>query len=176
MFASFRSALHAAIGALALVASEAAAIGVADLIGQQAHNLSGQTVGYVDELIVDINAGRMLYVIVNRDQGYATLPMRAIEEITARERLQFDMSLANTAARPGRGADPHLRRAGKLIGQTVELPQAGRLGVIHDLEFEPATGLVTRVVVATPEGRLGYPASVLVRGRFSPATRWQPEQ
>lgn len=176
LFAQLRPVLRAAICALALVATEAGAIGVAELIGERAHNLSGQTVGFVDELIVDVNAGRMLYVIVNRDQGYATLPVRAIEEVTARERLQFDMSLANSAARLGPGANPHLRRAGKLIGQAVELPDGSRLGVIHDLEFEPETGLVTRVVVATGEGTLGYPASVLVRGRFSPATRWPSEQ
>lgn len=173
---SLRSGLWAAVGVLVLAVSPAGAASIGELIGERVENLRGETVGHVDELIVDINAGRVLYVIVDRKQGYATLPIGAIERVLPREHVRLDMSLSSSPADLRAGADPRFRRAGKLIGQEVEIPRAGRLGVIHDLEFEPDTGLVTRVDVGTVDGTRGFPASVLSRGRFSPATRWHSEK
>jgi len=48
------------------------------LIGAEAKDLRGAAVGTVEDLILDVRDGRVLYVIVDGRQRYFTLPIRAL--------------------------------------------------------------------------------------------------
>jgi sporulation protein YlmC with PRC-barrel domain len=98
------------------------------------------------------------------------LPVRAFDE-----RMRLGMDLANAAARDKSQDDPKLRRAAKLIGQSVTNPGDGQIGTIADIEFDLQSGRVEQVLVDTEQGRRNMPASVLTNGRFPPLTRWQAE-
>jgi sporulation protein YlmC with PRC-barrel domain len=158
------------VGAAWLPAMQARAAAVSGLLGDPVENLRGEKVGVVEELIVDVSAGRVAYVIVDSAEKFYTLPVRAFDE-----RMRLSMELSNAVARHKSPEDPKLRRAGKLIGQPVTNPGDGRIGTITDIEFDPETGQVEDVVVETPQGRRNMPAAVLAHGRFPPLTRWQVE-
>ena len=141
------------------------------LIGVEAKDLRGAAVGTVEDLIVDVRDGRVLYVIVDAQQRYFTLPIRALSDRQGAARL--DMRLAGEVAHTD---EPRFRRAARLIGQPLEHPGGERIGTIADIEFDPAQGRVEHVVVSTAQNKTAhFPASVLAHGRFPPLTRWQAE-
>ena len=169
MFPGFlRAAALAA--ALSFAATPAGAIGIGELIGERVEDRDGIPVGFVQELIVDTGTGRVVYIVVATVSGdeYHSLPLRALRNITTSKRLEVDMALAGTAAIATTLSGTRLRRASRLIGARIEDPG----GVIHDLGFEPRTGLLTRVEIATADGgRRDYPASILSRNPLPPPTR-----
>jgi sporulation protein YlmC with PRC-barrel domain len=164
---------HIAIAAFAaLAAGPAAALEATSLLDRTVVDLQGETIGPVEELIVDVRAGRVVYVVIDGEQRFHTLPVGALDE-----RLRVDMAQVNQAVRDtAPREDPRYRRARKLIGQPVTHPGDGRIGEIADIEFDVDSGRVERVVVATAAGRRNMPAAVLAHGRFPPLTRWQVEQ
>jgi sporulation protein YlmC with PRC-barrel domain len=153
-----------------LPATQAGAATVSGLLGDAVQNLRGEKVGAVEELIVDVRAGRVVYVVVDSAEKFYTLPVRAFEE-----RLRLNMDLSNAVAHDKSREDPKFRRAGKLIGQQVTNPGDGRIGKIADIEFHLQSGRVEQVVVETDQGRRNMPPAVLAQGRFPPLTRWQVE-
>lgn len=156
---------------LILLPAYAGAATVGALLGQPVLNLQNERVGTVDELIIDVSGGRLVYVIVHDRGEFHTLPVRAFRG----EQLRIaQMDLASAAARID-SADVRLRRAGRLIGQPVTQPGGGEVGAIADIEFDLASGEVQRVLVQTSEGRRGMPPAVLAHGRFPPLTQWQVE-
>lgn len=156
---------------LGLVASAGAqAAAVSEVIGERLRDTRGGPVGVVRDLIVDVREGRVLYVIVEGPERFATLPVRALDE-----RLRVDMSLAGSTARSAEQADPRFRRAARLLGQDVEHTGGARIGTIGDIEFEPGSGRVEHVVLHTEQGARNFPAGVLAQGRFPPLTRDQAE-
>ena len=159
-----------AMAAAWLLPMAALAAQMQDLLGQPVQALNGERVGAVQDLIVDVDAGRVLYVIVQGGQAFHTLPVRALDE-----RLRLDMDLANAMARDQNRDDPKFRRAARLVGQPVEQPGGPRIGTIADIEFDLESGQVERVVVSTSDGPRDMPASVLAQGHFPPLTRWQAE-
>lgn len=164
--------LAAALLALALsLPAEAHAMAAGVLIGAEAKDLSGAAVGTVEDLIVDVRGGRVLYVIVDGPQRYFTLPIRALREREGTARL--DMQLAGEVAHTD---EPRFRRAARLIGQPLERPGGERIGTVADIEFDAADGRVEQVVVSTGQGSTAqFPPGVLAHGRFPPLTRWQAE-
>lgn len=169
MTATLRLAALACAIALAPAAAAAATAGA--LLGAPALDARGAPVGEVEELIVDVRDGRVLYVIVDSRGEFLTLPVRALR--VAGERAVLDMSEAGEIARTG---EPHLRRAGRLIGQPLHRPGGARLGTIVDFELDPAAGRIERVLVDTDDGeRVRFPPGVLAHGRFPPLTRWQAD-
>lgn len=164
-----RRYLTASLLALLPLAAGAASVGA--LLGEPVVNQRNQRVGTVDELIIDVSGGRLVYVIVADGGRFHTLPIRAFRG----EQLRIaQMDLASAAARV-ESADVRLRRAGRLIGQPVTQPGGGEVGAIADIEFDLASGEVQRVLVQTSEGRRGMPPAVLAHGRFPPLTQWQVE-
>jgi sporulation protein YlmC with PRC-barrel domain len=157
----------ATLGLMLLSLTANAAL-VREMLGDPVQNLRGEEVGTVEELIVDVRAGRVVYVVIDSVERFYTLPVRAFDE-----RTRLDMALSEAAARDASPEDPKFRRAGKLIGQPVANPGGARIGKIADIEFDPESGRVERVVVDTGQGRHNMPASVLAHGRFPPLTRWQ---
>jgi sporulation protein YlmC with PRC-barrel domain len=163
--------LAAALWALALsLPAGALAAAAGALIGAPAQDRNGAAVGTVEDLIVDVREGRVLYVIVEAPERYLTLPVRALR--TQGGEAILDLSLAGEVAR---ARDPRFRRAARLIGQPLENPGGERIGTIADIEFDPARGRVERVVVNVDGGKANFPPSVLAHGRFPPLTRWQVE-
>jgi sporulation protein YlmC with PRC-barrel domain len=164
--------LAAALLALALsLPAEAGAMAAGVLIGAAAKDQRGAQVGTVEDLIVDVRDGRVLYVIVDGPQRYFTLPIRALREREGAARL--DMRLAGEIAHSD---EPRFRRAARLIGQPLEHPGGERIGTIADIEFDAGDGRVEHVVVSTVAGGSAhFPASTLAHGRFPPLTRWQVE-
>jgi sporulation protein YlmC with PRC-barrel domain len=163
-----RLSLAAALFALALSLPAAAGVMAAGtLIGRTLAAVEGGEAGTVEDLIVDVREGRVLYVIVEDADRYFALPVRALQAHAGEVRL--DMNEAGEIARTD---DPRLRRAGRLIGQPLENPNGARIGTIADFEFDPAKGRVERVVVAVDGGEANFPPSVLAHGRFPPLTRW----
>jgi sporulation protein YlmC with PRC-barrel domain len=161
---------HFLLAALLLAAMPAGAVTVGALLGDPVKNLEGVQLGVIDDFIVDVRAGRVLYVIVEgRGRGY-TLPVRALDE-----RLRLDMDFANSLARDDSPQDPRFRRAGRLIGQPVNHPRGERIGTISEIEFDLQSGNVKQVVAQTAQGARNLPPSVLAHGRFPPLTRWQVE-
>lgn len=158
------------VAAAWLPLKEAAAAKVGALLGDAVHNLEGVKLGEVDDFIVDVRAGRVLYVIVEGTGRSYTLPIRALDE-----RMRIDMDLSNSLARDKSRQDPKFRRAGRLIGQPVTSPGDGRVGTIADIEFDFQSGEVEQVEVRTPEGERSLPPGVLAHGRFPPLTQWQVE-
>jgi sporulation protein YlmC with PRC-barrel domain len=151
--------------------AEAGAMAAGVLIGAEAKDLRGAAVGTVEDLIVDVRDGRVLYVIVDGPQRYLTLPIRALRERDGAPRL--DMQLAGEIAHTD---EPRFRRAARLIGQPLQHPGGERIGTIADIEFDPRHGGVEQVVVSTEQGGTAhFPASALAHGRFPPLTRWQAE-
>ena len=159
----------AAFCLLCLGAAQAASVN--DLVGNAAYDLKGQRIGVIEELVLDVREGRVLYVIVDRPEQYDTYPIRAL-----REDAHVDTSAAGRIARPEAQNEIRLRRAGRLIGEPVNAPGGAKFGVIADIEFDPASGRVREVLVLTDRGTVGVPASVLAHGRFPPLTRFQVEQ
>lgn len=49
------------------------------MVGSPIENRSGERVGKVDDLIVDVRAGRVLYVIVDSQGRFYTLPIHQWE-------------------------------------------------------------------------------------------------
>lgn len=163
--------LAALLFALALsLPAEAGVMAAGTLIGRTLQDVAGARAGTVEDLIVDVRDGRVLYVIVDADGRYLTLPIHALHAQGAEVRL--DMSDAGEIAPTD---DPRLRRGARLIGQPLENPNGGRIGTISDFEFDPAKGRVERVVVAVEGGEANFPPGVLAHGRFPPLTRWQAE-
>jgi sporulation protein YlmC with PRC-barrel domain len=167
-----RASLAAALLALVLsLPAEAGAMAAGVLIGAEAKDPRGAAVGTVEDLILDVRDGRVLYVIVNAQQRSFTLPIRALREREGAARL--DMRLAGEIAHAD---EPRFRRGARLIGQPLEHPGGERIGTIGDIVFEPGDGGVEQVVVSTAPGTTAQlPASVLAHGRFPPLTRWQAE-
>lgn len=155
---------------LALAATQAYAIGVSEVIGAQAKSLEGKSVGALQDLIIDVRAGRVLYVIVEGAQRHVTLPLRALGDGMA-----LDMSLAGAVARIPSQSDPRFRRAAKLLGQSVVHTGGEPIGTIRDIRFDRESGRIEDVVLETDQGPRDFPASVLAHGRFPPLTRWQVE-
>ena len=143
---------------------------VSELLADAVHAQSGEEVGAVEDLLVDVRAARMVYVIVEAQDRFYTLPIRALDE-----RLRLDMDLASAAARQPGEDDPKFRRAARLLEQPVDNPGDGEVGRIAGIEFDPRSGEVQHVVVQTDQGLRNFPASVLAHGRFPALTRWQVE-
>ena len=163
--------LAAVLFAFALsLPAEAGVMAAGALIGRTLQDLEGDKAGTVEDLIVDVRDGRVLYVIVDAAGRYFTLPIRALRAAGGEVRL--DTSDAGEIARTD---DPRLRRAARLIGQPLENPNGARIGTISDFEFDPAQGRVERVVVAVDGGEANFPPGVLAHGRFPPLPRWQAE-
>lgn len=141
-----------------------------NLIGKPVKALDGERLGSVEDLIVDVEGERVVYVIVHGAERFYTLPLRALDE-----RLRLNMELANALARDASPQDAQFRRAAKLIGQPVEQPGGPRIGTITDIDFDLASGRVEQVLVTTSEGLRYMPAAVLAQGHFPPLTRWQAE-
>jgi sporulation protein YlmC with PRC-barrel domain len=168
-----RMALVRWLAGLALVAasSASAAVTATALIGAPADSARGKTLGAVDDLVIDVDGGRVLYVIVDAKDRYYTLPMRALDLAAARPRV--DLSLANALARVA--PDVVLRRAARLIGQPLHHTNGERIGTIVDIAFDAQSGVVEQVLVRHEDGVTGFPASVLAHGRFPPLTEYQVE-
>ena len=156
---------------LSLLPFSAGAASVGALLGEPVRNLDNQRVGEVADLIIDVQNGKLLYVLVDGGERFYTLPARAFRG----EQLRIaQMDLASAAARV-ESSDVRFRRAGRLIGQPVTRPGGGRIGSIADIEFNLASGEVQRVLVDTDQGRRNMPPAVLAHGRFPPLTEWQVE-
>jgi sporulation protein YlmC with PRC-barrel domain len=153
-----------------LLPAFAGAATVSGLIHDRLETLQGEPLGTVDELIVDVRAGRVAYVVIAGKERSYTVPLRALD---ARKRVNLD--LANAVARDTSPADPRFRRAGRLVGLPVTNPGDGRIGTIADIEFDLQSGRVEQVRVSTPQGARNMPAAVLAHGRFPPLTQWQVE-
>jgi sporulation protein YlmC with PRC-barrel domain len=170
------SAITHAIKLLAVVclmAGAGAALGAtaSQLIGHALQNERGEPVGKVEDLIVDVRDGRVLYLIVKDNESFQTFPVRAL----GRD-LRLNTGLAGETANLEPSSDPRFRRAAKLIGQPLVHPHPGgtqRIGTISDIEFDPATGRVEYVHVSTGEGMSHFAAGVLRHGRFPPLTQWR---
>ena len=161
------------MAALLAVTQDAAGASVSRLLGAPLRSEQGTTVGGLSDLIVDVRDGRVVYLIVDAGERFVTLPIRALGGD-----MRIDMGLRGEAARFDRKHDARFRRAARLIGQTVTHPHPGhivRLGVISDIEFDPASGEVRRVVVTDEEGSSGFPPGVLKDGRFPPLTHWRAD-
>ncbi len=164
-----------AAGALlaTLAAAEAGAVNASDLLGAPLTSLRGEPIGAVDDLIVDTSAGRVVYLIVDRGERFATYPVRALAG-----GLRIDQRLEGEVARLDSAEDTRFRRAARLIGQPLVHPHPGdtqRIGTIRDFEFDRSSGEIGRVVVATAEGESGFPPGVLAHGRFPPLTHWRTD-
>ena len=160
----------AVLGLVVLFPGDASAAAAGVLIGRAIQDLGGRTVGTVEDLIVDVREGRVLYVVVDARERHFTLPIRALREVAGGVRL--DMNEKGEIARTD---DPRFRRAARLIGQPLVNPGDERIGTIAEIEFEPRAGRVERVVVDVGKGMANFPPSVLAHGRFPPLTRWQAE-
>jgi sporulation protein YlmC with PRC-barrel domain len=161
-----------AFGCAFLVGAGTAHAAIAsELLGQPLKSTQGEPLGTLEDLIVDVRDGRVLYLVVKGEQRFRTLPVRALGED-----LRLDMRLAGETAKLEPSADPRFRRAGKLIGQPLVHPHPGgsqRLGTISDIEFDPATGRVEHVHVTSGDEVTHYPPGVLRHGRFPPLTQWR---
>lgn len=161
----------ASVAFLLLSLDAARAASVNDLVGNAAYDLKGQRIGAIEELVLDVRQGRVLYVIVDGPERYETYPIRAL-----REDAHVDTAAAGRIARPEAENEVRFRRAGRLIGEHINAPGGPKFGVIADIQFDPASGRVEEVLVLTDRGTVGMPASVLAHGRFPPLTRFQVEQ
>lgn len=162
------------LGACAVLAAAgtAHAAAVSQILDRPVANLRGETVGAVEELIVDVDACRIAYVVVDTGEHFRTLPARALQEGG-----RVDMRLAGEAAGVKTPRDdPKYRRARTLLGQPITQPGGDRIGTIADIEFDPDSGRVGQVRVRTDDGPRNMPPAVLSQGFFPPLTRWQVEQ
>ncbi|HEX6319238.1 MAG TPA: PRC-barrel domain-containing protein [Burkholderiales bacterium] len=154
---------------LALIASaEVRAAVAAALLGEPVRNLQGKRVGTVEDLVIDARAGRVLYVIVEGDGRYFTLPVRAFQERS----LLVDMSLVGAVAYDRWPAKERFRRAARLLGQEVRRAGDERIGVIHDIRYNDDSGRVQEVLVRSVErGEVSLPPEVLAYGFLPPLVR-----
>jgi sporulation protein YlmC with PRC-barrel domain len=145
-------------------AAQAAAI--TQLLDRPVQNERGAPAGTVTDLIVDVEAGRVLYLVLDAGERFHTLPVRALGED-----LRLDLDHAGELARPDDEEDARFRRASALIGDRVTHAHPGgatQVGTIRDIEFDPDSGRIENVTVSTPQGALGVGAAVLAQGRFPP--------
>jgi sporulation protein YlmC with PRC-barrel domain len=148
------------------LAGAARAASVTQLLDRPVQNERGAPAGTVTELIVDVEAGRVLYLVLDAGERFRTLPVRALGED-----LRLDLDDAGEMVRPDGEDDARFRRASALIGDRVTHAHPGgatHVGTIRDIEFDPDSGRIENVIVSTPQGALGVGAAVLAQGRFPP--------
>jgi sporulation protein YlmC with PRC-barrel domain len=166
-----RRIMVAALAAfISFIATAAGAAAASKLVGSPVSTERGNAAGTLTDLIVDVRAERVVYVIVENQQGFHTLPVRAL-----RSDGRVDMSLAGEAARPDTEEQARYRRAAKLMGEPLVHPQPGgarRIGTIRDFVFDPGSGHIDHVIVATDQGERSFGPGVLAHGRFPPLTAW----
>lgn len=152
--------------ALGMVMGSAHAATMAPLLGATLEKERGGRAGTLADAIVDVNAGRVLYFIIDADGRYYSVPVRALGEDR-----RVDMREAGEIASGDAISDARFRRATKLIGQELRHPQPGganRIGTIRDIEFDLDSGRIERVIVGEGQERFGFGPGVLAQGRFPP--------
>jgi sporulation protein YlmC with PRC-barrel domain len=144
--------------AAALAAAPALGAQARQFIGQAVHDEGGARVGEVHDLILDVNEARVLYVIIQSQERYHTLPIRALDET-----LRLDSELAGSIAHSQAFDESRFRRAARLLGTPVSQADGPQLGTIRDFRFDPASGQIDNVLVDTVAGVRDLPASVLAQ-------------
>lgn len=159
--------LRSALALLILLGAPAAhAASAAALLDRPVRNLQGERVGTIEDLIIDARAGRVLYVIVQGDGRFLTLPARALHP----GRL-VDMSLAGAVAYDRPPSRERFRRADELIGDEIRHPGEGPIGIVHDIRFDAASGKVQEVIVRSAQtGERSLDPAVLAWGFLPPLT------
>jgi sporulation protein YlmC with PRC-barrel domain len=140
-------------------------IRTSELIGKEVANKEGKALGEVEDLIIDIDGGRIPHVVLSFG-GVADLgdklfvfPVNAFTRDASRDRLVLKVERDQLSGSRGfdRGNwpfDPPLRRASELRGANVKHSDGKPAGEIEDLEVNLATGRVERVHFAQ-DGRKG---------------------
>ena len=156
---------------VALLAPPALAASASALLGEPARNLAGERIGTFEDLVIDARAARVLYVIVDRGGSFVTLPARALDA-----RLRLDMGLAGAVAYDRPPPGERFRRAAALIGEQVRRAGEGRIGIVHDIRFDPESGKVQEVLARSVErGEVSLPPAVLTWGFLPPLTPYPYE-
>lgn len=140
-------------------------IRTSELIGKEVASKEGKALGEVEDLIIDVQGGRIPHVILSFG-GVADLgdklfvfPVNAFTRDASRDRLVLNADPSQLKA--SRGFDrsnwpfqPPLRRASELRGLNVKDSEGKPAGEIEDLEVNLSTGRVERVHFAQ-DGRKG---------------------
>ena len=158
-----KTSLGVLLAAACFVAAPALAAQARGFIGHPVYDGTGALVGEAHDLIVDVNASRVLYVIIEARGRYHTLPIRALDD-----QRRLKMELSGEIARGQSLEETRFRRAAWLLGRPISQAGGAQIGTISDIRFDPHSGQIEHVLVETVAGAREMPASVLVQ-RQAPA-------
>jgi hyperosmotically inducible periplasmic protein len=150
-----------------------------EVIGMEIQDAQNRKLGKVEELAVDLQPGRIVYVIVKADGKTTAVPPRAFTASSAKtlrldatkEKLQaapeFEAALYGDVKRAGEiyrhfGQQPYSEQAGsratstagfekasKVIGMSVKNRQDQKLGTVDNLAIDLPTGRIVQVIVSS---------------------------
>lgn len=144
-------ALCLALAAVPLQAAHGRDARASELLSDAVANGQGRRIGTLDELLVDVDAGRVRYALVDRGGWLGrrsfTYPAAALRPDVHTGRVELEEG--RTIALPP-GADRHGRLVGAthLIGREVRFADGRRAGELRDLVFDLDTGAVRYALVA----------------------------
>jgi sporulation protein YlmC with PRC-barrel domain len=120
-----------------------------DATGRQIVSTStAETVGQVDEFVVDPRSRAVVAITVKKSHGGDTLPWA---NITAFGVDAVTVPGADGLLAPGRGLSALIGKDHRLPGKRVLSTAGDELGKVTDVDFDPATGAITTLILSTGE-------------------------
>lgn len=146
--------------ALLLLAAGAvqASVSASGLLGARVADAQGADIGVIQDLAVDVGAGRVAYAIVEGKQaGSKGERLRAVRLTDMRPGLARDQLVldphAPGASEPSQSSPPpRLMRASTILGMQVVHPTGGNVGVVQDLLVDLDSAQLERAVILLDAG------------------------
>jgi sporulation protein YlmC with PRC-barrel domain len=159
-----------------------------EIMGTDVHNLQGEKIGEVGDIVVDISNGEAPYALIAYDPGllrgerFVAVPLKSLRITNGSERIALDATPGNleqravgkdewrTALSDAQRENFHAIRTSDMIGKNVKNRQGDNIGEIQDVMVDLSSQKVQHVVLevdrglTTPDRHVAVPISA-----FGPA-------
>jgi sporulation protein YlmC with PRC-barrel domain len=140
-------ALFVALAALPLQAAHARDAHASGLLSDPVANAQGRRIGTLDDLLVDVYAGRVRYALIDRGRRSFAYPATALQPDIRSGGVVLGEGRTSASA-PGTERHGRLVGATHLIGREVRFADGRPAGELRDLVFDLESGAVLYALVA----------------------------